>query len=84
MTLIIQAINLLGELLILVVIVWSVLGWILSPYHPVRQTLDRFVEPLLAPIRKVVPMAGAIDFSPLVFIIVVQVIITILNQVFPR
>ena len=48
------------------------------------RALDRLVEPLLAPIRKVVPLVGMFDFSPLVLIILVQlmenVLINILNS----
>jgi YggT family protein len=46
----------------------------MDPYHPVRRTLDNLVEPMLAPIRKVVPLIGMFDFSPLVLIILVQIL----------
>jgi YggT family protein len=36
------------------------------------------VEPLLAPIRRVVPLLGALDFSPLILIILIQVISNLL------
>ncbi len=64
----------LGTVLFLVVIVKVVLSYFLSPFHPVRSTLDRIVEPLLSPIRRIVPPMGMIDFSPLVLIILIQVI----------
>lgn len=62
---------------------WIVFGSILlsyfmDPYHPVRQGLDNLVRPLLDPIRKVVPPVGMIDFSPLVLIILVQVVSNLL------
>jgi YggT family protein len=46
----------------------------MDPYHPVRRTLDNLVEPMLAPIRRVVPLIGMFDFSPLVLIILVQIL----------
>ncbi len=58
----------------LVIIVYVLLSYFLSPYHPVRETLNRFVEPLLYPIRRVVPAVGGLDFSPLILLILVQVI----------
>lgn len=68
-----------AELLTVLVMVQAVLSWVMSPYHPVRQTLDRLVAPLLAPIRRVLPPAmGTFDFSPIVFIIIVQVLTSIL------
>jgi YggT family protein len=57
------------QLVILVVIIQTILTYFLSPYHPIRQMIDRFVEPMLLPIRRVLPPLGMLDFSPLVLII---------------
>jgi YggT family protein len=46
----------------------------MSPYHPVRQALGSVVEPLLAPIRRLMPQTGMLDFSPMVLIILVQIV----------
>ncbi len=54
------------------VIIHVVLGYFLSPYHPAREITSRIFEPLLAPIRQLLPQTGMIDFSPLVLIILVQ------------
>ena len=62
------------RLLSLLVIVQVILTYFMSPYHPVRQFIDRIVEPLLAPIRRFLPVIGMIDFSPLVLLILIQVI----------
>jgi YggT family protein len=51
-----------------------ILSYFMDPYHPVRQAIDSVVEPMLAPIRRIVPPIGMIDFSPLVLIIVLQVV----------
>ena len=45
-----------------------------SVYHGV----NGMVEPMLAPIRRILPTAGGIDFSPIVLLIGVQVISTFL------
>lgn len=58
----------------LVIILKVLLSYFMSPYHPVRQFVDRIVEPLLAPIRKILPPIATIDFSPLVLIIALQLI----------
>jgi len=71
-------INFVADLLIILVIVDSVLSFFLSPYHPVRMTVDRIVNPLLAPIRRIVPLVGMLDLSPLIFIIVVEILSSIL------
>ncbi len=62
------------RLLSLIVIVQVILTYFMSPYHPVRQFIDRLVEPLLSPIRRFIPVIGMVDFSPLVLLILIQVI----------
>jgi YggT family protein len=55
-----------------------IVSYFLDPFHPVRRTLDSIVQPMLVPIRRIVPSVGMIDFSPLVLIIVIQLVETIL------
>ncbi len=74
-----QFIGLLGNALMILVFIWVVVSWILAPYHPVRQALDRLVEPMLMPIRRVLPMAGPLDFSPFVLLILIQLATSILT-----
>lgn len=71
-------INILVNVLTILIIVYVFLGYFLAPYHPVRQTLAKIVEPMLAPIRRVMPNTGMIDFSPLVLLLIVQLLGTIL------
>jgi YggT family protein len=78
---IVQFIGLLADILTILIFVWVILSWILPPYHPVREALDRIMEPLLAPIRRVVPAAGMIDFSPLILMILIEIISRILIYV---
>jgi len=73
-SLLIQFINILAQFFVLLVIVKIILSYFMDPYHPVRQTIDNLVEPLLAPIRRVVPLIGMFDFSPLILIILVQIL----------
>jgi len=72
------------QIITLVVVIDVVLGYFMSPFHPVRQFLDRVVEPLLRPIRRIMPQTGMIDFSPLVLIILLQVIDLIVNNFLMR
>ncbi len=77
-------VKLLATLLIWVVIASVLLSYLLSPYHPVRMALDRLVDPLLNPIRRILPSTGMIDFSPLILIVLIEflsrVIIGVLTQ----
>ena len=70
----ITIIGALQQILILLVILSVVLSYFLDPYHPLRRGLDRIVEPMLNPIRRVVPLVGMLDFSPLILIILIQVV----------
>jgi YggT family protein len=62
------------------VIIKVILSYFLSPYHPVREAIDRLVDPLLEPIRRNLPTVGMFDFSPLVLIILIQVVDSLLTQ----
>ncbi len=68
----IRLIDIAAQLLILLVIASVVLSYFLPPYHQVRQTIDRVVEPLLMPIRQVVPLIGMFDLSPLVLYFLIR------------
>jgi len=76
----ITLVNALEQILFLLILVHIVLSYILSPYHPLRQQLDRWVEPLLAPIRRVIPPVGMFDFSPLVLLILAQIVGNIVKR----
>ena len=80
MLVIIRVINLLVTVITWLVIVKVILSYFMSPYHPIRESIDRIVEPLLAPIRRILPQTGIIDFSPLVLIILLQVLEFVLRN----
>lgn len=77
-----QGITLLFRVLSWIVIVDILLGYFLAPYHPLRQALDRIVEPMLAPIRRFVPPMGMFDFSPLVLLILLQILNAVIINAF--
>ncbi len=72
MTILVQIVSIFSLILILLVILSAFLSYFMDPYHPVRRGVSSIVEPMLAPIRQVVPPAGMIDFSPLVLIVLIQ------------
>jgi YggT family protein len=71
---IIWLVNLIVQLITLLIIVQVFLSYFLSPYHPIRQSIDRIVVPVLSKIRKFVPPLGVLDLSPLVLLILVQLV----------
>jgi len=76
-----QVISITANVLTAVVFIWAVLSWIAPPYNPVREMLDRIVEPLLAPIRKIVPMTGPVDFSPMILMVLIILVARILTGI---
>ena len=45
----------------------------------VYDAINRLLEPVLRPIRNIMPATGAIDFSPLVLILGLQILIRVLT-----
>jgi YggT family protein len=76
----IELIAIVTRLIFLLVLVHVILSYFMSPFHPIRQTVDRVVEPMLAPIRQLIPPVGMIDFSPLILIILVQLVGSLLRN----
>jgi YggT family protein len=54
-------------------VVYAVLSWV-QPQSPVMPILDRICSPLLTPLRRALPQIGGIDFSPLVLLLILQVL----------
>jgi YggT family protein len=79
-TILIWLINFVAQALIILIIVSVILSYVMDRYHPVRRWVDLIVEPLLMPIRRVLPALGGLDFSPLVLILLIQLIANLLNR----
>jgi len=74
-------IELLFNVLIFAIIARALLSWFnLAPGNRLSVILEEITEPILAPIRRVVPRLGMMDLSPLVAIIALQIIQQLLLQ----
>jgi YggT family protein len=62
------------------VIVYAVLSWVQTRSF-LSDLLDRLVTPLLTPFRRVVPLVGGMDLSPLVLLVSLQVASIVLGSV---
>lgn len=74
-----QIIEIIASLYVWIVIASILLSYFMDPYHPVRQGVDNLVRPLLDPLRRVIPPVGMLDFSPLVLIILIQLVSRLLT-----
>ncbi len=63
------------RLLILAIFFRAILSWFVrDPNNPIVRVLDNITEPILQPLRQIIPRMGMMDLSPLVAIIVLSVI----------
>ena len=70
-------------LLIVAIIARALLSWFnMDPRSPLIQALNSITEPILEPIRRIMPRLGMIDLSPLVAILLLQVVSAGLQQFF--
>jgi YggT family protein len=61
-------------------VIWAILSWLIafnvvnmqnSVVRSVVTTLDRFFNPMLRPIRRILPDMGGIDLAPMVLILLI-------------
>lgn len=60
------------------VLIQAVLSWV-NPYAPLAPAIQQLTQPLLAPLRRVIPAIGGFDLSPLVLILLLQVVLMIVD-----
>ncbi len=60
------------SLMFWVMIIRAILSWISQGYNPIEALLHQLTEPLLAPVRKFIPPIGGLDLSMIVFLIGLQ------------
>ena len=80
----IQLVNLAFNAFELLILARVLLSWINADrYSPIVQFINRLSEPFLAPVRRVLPPMGMMDFSPIVVIIAALIIKQIILQLLP-
>ena len=63
----------------IVLFIYVLTSWFMSPYHPIRQGLGRIIEPFLAPIRNIMPQTGMMDLSPIVLFIILYILSSLIQ-----
>ncbi|WP_336985539.1 YggT family protein [Altererythrobacter aquiaggeris] len=86
----IQIIDMLVNVLVMLIIVQFVIG-LLFAFNVINasnefmvsvyRSINSLLEPVLGPIRRLMPSTGSIDFSPLVLIIILNVLLIILTNI---
>ena len=73
----------LAQALTIAIFVRAILSWFpnVSNDNPLVALVYQITEPILAPLRAVIPLVGMIDITPLVAIITLQLIANIFSRV---
>lgn len=80
-----QSLSLLTLTLSALLIVRAVASWVVAAgagYNPMLRLLEQLTEPLLAPLRRIIPPLGGMDFSVLLALVAVQLVNILLVQPF--
>ncbi len=62
------------------VFIWVVMTW-LNPQSPMTYALGTLVDPFVRPVRKIIPMFGRFDLSPIVVIILANVLLMLVTPI---
>ena len=72
---IVQLVNLAFNVFIYAIIIQAIMSWINpDPYNPVFSLLSQLTEPILRPCRRIIPLMGGLDLSPLLALVGLQLI----------
>lgn len=63
-----------GLLIFWVLLVMAVMSWVSRGRSPVEYAMIQLTEPLLRPIRSLLPAMGGIDFSPMILVLLLYVL----------
>jgi len=85
-----QIIDLLVSVFVMLIIIQFVIG-LLFTFNVINgsnqflmqvyESINRLLDPILRPIRNIMPQTGALDLSPLVVIIAAQILLIVLKNV---
>ena len=77
-TFLVQFVEILGWALYVAILARVIVSWLPigpdSPFAPVVRTIYEITEPILSPIRRLIPGLGMFDLSPMIAIILIMVI----------
>jgi YggT family protein len=54
---------------------------LINPHAPLFPTFDLLTRPLLAPFRRLLPLVGGFDLSPILFLLVLQILLLVVERV---
>jgi YggT family protein len=77
-------VNVLVQALVVAIFVRVIMSWVpLRLPFGLNELVWNVTEPVLAPIRRYMPIAGGMDFSPLIALLLIQILASIILRVLP-
>ncbi len=74
-------VDVLFNVLIFAILIDALLSWFpISPNSPIVRLLDDITEPILAPLRQVVPRLGMFDITPIVAMFLLEILQNIIDS----
>lgn len=67
--------------LVVIVLAYCILSWVSTGNAVLQAVLYQLAEPLLRPLRKIIPLVGGIDLSPIVLMVLLQIAAIVLAHV---
>jgi YggT family protein len=67
-------------ILVFAIIVQVIFSWI-NPYAPMAPLFNAMTAPFLRPLRRFIPPLGGVDLTPLVLLIIIQIVLIVLANV---
>lgn len=68
-------VQILFQVLIFAILIRALISWFpVAPNSPIIRILDDITEPILAPLRRVVPRLGMMDITPIVAMVALQIL----------
>ena len=65
-------------------LVYAVLSWVPGASAMLLDLVSRLAEPIVRPLRRIIPLVGGIDLSPLAAIVLLQVVAIVLGNLMAR
>jgi len=79
-SILVTVIELLYWALFVLILARIILSYVQTGYYEIRALVYRITEPVLAPVRKILPATGGFDLSPIIVLLVANLLKRVLQS----
>jgi|TARA_B110000014_G_scaffold131529_1_gene90708 YggT family protein len=72
-----------GVMLFFIMIIVAIMSWVVQGYNPTMMVLQQLIDPLLRPIRAIIPNLGGLDISMIIAFLLMNVLNIVLSNSIP-